>query len=405
MMNRKLVKNVLLYFLFFLISMGLFTSGLHQVTIHNNLGPDFYIFWNAGRTLLIDGQNPYSDEVAREVQMAVWQRPALPEEDQLAFAYQPHALLAVLPTIWMSYDWAQAFWISFLILTTISTFLLVFKDKKFWFALLALFYYPFFFGIIIGNFVILITSILLLFFVVVMLQKQSQIITQVIFGILLAWACVKPQFIWLYMILVVVYSLKNRLWPFLISLSMGFIGFHIVSFLMYPNWVSDWLSRLNKYAAYNDSLPNLTNYAANFLPSNIASWLSMTILGIIILLTIYLFYRWWQSKMELVVLLVWCGLVVFLVHPTVVSYEQTAFLIPFVIWLTIEESERPSRKAILFWAGGAVLTWIAYLLGRASNHVIIDAVPFLAYLFWAGWIFRAYFFPGKRQLQPSIAED
>jgi hypothetical protein len=405
MMNRKLIKNLLLYFLLFLTSLGLFTIGLHQVTLHNNLGPDFYIFWNAGRALFINGQNPYSDEVAREVQMAVWQRPALPEEDQLAFAYQPHALLAVLPTIWMSYDWAQAFWISFLILTTISTFLLIFKDKKFWFALLVLFYYPFFFGIVIGNFVILITSFLLLFIVVVMLQKQSQPLPQVIFGILLAWACVKPQFIWLYMIMIVVYSLKNRLWPFLISLSTSFTGLHILSFLMYPNWVSDWLSRLNKYASYNDSLPNLTNYLANFLPSINLSWLSMLILGIMILLTGYLFYRWWQSHLELVVLLIWCGLVVFLVHPTIVSYEQTAFLIPFVIWLSIEESKQLSRKAILFWVGGAILTWTAYFLGRASNHVIVDALPFLVYLIWAGWIFRTYFFTGKRQLQPAIAKD
>jgi hypothetical protein len=398
------IKQLLLYTLLFVICLGLLTLGVHQVTLHNNMGADYLIYWIAGRTLFIDGQNPYSDEVAREVQMAVWHRTALLEEDQLAFAYQPHAFLLVFPTIWMTYDWAQAYWISFLIITTISAFILIFKKKKSRLIPLVLFYYPFFFGIILGNFVIFITSLLLAFFGIVIIQKQSQNMVQILFGILIAWACVKPQFIWLFLLIILIYVIKHQLWAFLISFIGGFIGLHLISFIMYPSWVSDWFIRLNKYAGYNDALPNLSKYLASFLPSIEAIWISLLLFAPIVLVTGYLFYRWWNSKLDFILLLVWCGMVVFLVHPTIHSYEQAAFLIPFIIWVSNDKSGELTWGKTILWAGGAILTWVAYFLGESYDPVAVDALPFLAYLVWTLWIFRAYFFSPKRQIKAGFSE-
>src|ERR1035437_7176748 len=95
--TREILLSVLLFFLL----LGLLTFTLHALTENNNLGSDYYIYYVAGRALFIDHQNPYSDQVAQQVQMAVHKHLAGPNEDQLGFAYPPYALLPSLPTFWL----------------------------------------------------------------------------------------------------------------------------------------------------------------------------------------------------------------------------------------------------------------------------------------------------------------
>ncbi|MEJ2211761.1 MAG: hypothetical protein P8129_22375, partial [Anaerolineae bacterium] len=58
---------------------------------------DFYSRWVGGCTLLREGLNPYSDEVTLRIQQGMYGRPALPDEDQVAFAYPLYSLLFFFP--------------------------------------------------------------------------------------------------------------------------------------------------------------------------------------------------------------------------------------------------------------------------------------------------------------------
>jgi hypothetical protein len=153
------MRKILPLFLFFLISWAILAVGFHSLTQNNALGTDFYVFWNAGRTAVFEHGNPYSDDVSLQNQLAILRRPARPEEDQLGFAYPPFALLTVLPLLAVSYEWAQAIWIPFILLVLVSALLVACRRPRL--SLTFLLFYQVFFGIVLGNFAILLAAILL----------------------------------------------------------------------------------------------------------------------------------------------------------------------------------------------------------------------------------------------------
>jgi hypothetical protein len=75
---------------------------------------DFLSRWEGARALFLRGENPYSDKVTRDIQMKMYGRLALPNEDQVAFAYPLYAAFAALPFVGMPYAQAQGMWMAFL---------------------------------------------------------------------------------------------------------------------------------------------------------------------------------------------------------------------------------------------------------------------------------------------------
>ena len=113
-------KSLLPLFLFLAAWIGL-SVGIHTVMQNNTMGSDFYLFYHAGQNTFFDRTNPYSDESARLNQLAIFKRLSNPGEDQLGFAYPPYALLPVWPPLGLSFDWAQAVWTGFLLVSMVST--------------------------------------------------------------------------------------------------------------------------------------------------------------------------------------------------------------------------------------------------------------------------------------------
>ncbi|NIV31338.1 MAG: hypothetical protein GWN58_18130, partial [Anaerolineae bacterium] len=64
--------------------------------------------------LLWEGEDPYSEEITREIQLGVYGRPAVEGEDQVAFAYPLYVLAVTWPTC-LSRDFStvQAVWMTF----------------------------------------------------------------------------------------------------------------------------------------------------------------------------------------------------------------------------------------------------------------------------------------------------
>ena len=66
-----------------------------------NGGNDFYSRYLAWRAFILEGRNPYSDEVTRSIQLAVNGRLASPGEDENALIYPWYAVVVQWPFVLM----------------------------------------------------------------------------------------------------------------------------------------------------------------------------------------------------------------------------------------------------------------------------------------------------------------
>ncbi len=310
-------REILLFAILFFLLLGLLTYALHGLTENNNLGSDYYIYYLAGRALFINHQNPYSDQVAQQVQMAVYKHLAGPNEDQLGFAYPPYALLPALPTFWLSFDWAQAFWISLNLLALMSLIYLAFPQSPKWAAVSVLFIYPFSFALILGNFNVLVTAFLILAYGILSNDRRLSRPLQAGVGVLLAWSTVKPQFMWLFLVFLLASAWRRRLWTLLASFaaaSMLLLGF---SFAVMSTWPVAWYDRLVEYTGYNQTWLILTFFLKEVMSLQVATMITSGAGVVCAALTAWLFCRWWKSEVSDLLMMAWCGFLIFLFHPRV----------------------------------------------------------------------------------------
>jgi hypothetical protein len=371
----------------FIILWGVFAFGIRTATQGNILGSDFFIFWNAGRAAIFERQNPYSDALSLQAQISVFKRPAAAGEDQLGFAYPPYALLAILPLLFLSFDWASAIWISLLTLLLVAAGAWALRGKQ-WVIPTFLLFYPTFFGVILGNFAVGLSAGLLLMFGMILRGQRWSRGMQISLGLLAGWMTIKPQFLWLFLFFIALYALREKLWWFLVCFSASVVGCVVVSFALVPNWLPFWLERLTKYTVYNQTLPVTEYLLGQVMPVQAANIASLILLIVLIGATMWMLWRWWRGKLAVIPLWAWLGLVVFLAHPHGASYEHLAFLLPLVVWAAGQADWR-SLPLNLFWWGSLAVSWAAFFISKAAGAPASAAEwPILFHLVWVGWMLR-----------------
>ncbi len=383
----KLRSSTLLPLLLFLLAWVLLALGIHSVMQGNTMGSDFYLFYHAGQNAFFDRVNPYSDEQARLNQLAIFKHLAAPGEDELGFAYPPYALLPVWPTLGLDFAWAQAVWAAFLLLGLVTTLALAFPGAPAWIGASTIFLYPFTFGLILGNFAILIGAILLLTYSRLTRTAESSRPAQAALGVLLAWATVKPQFAWLFVLFFLLAGLRRRWWTFLVAFAGGLAFFAAVSFAIVPGWPGLWLDRLSKYAVYTQAWPTAAIILRDFLPLDLLTPLTLVLGAALLAASAWLFLRWWRGHLDPLLLLAWCGLVVYALHPWGKSYEQIDYLLPIVVWACqLQKVRSPAR--LFFWLGSLVLSWAAfYVSSQPGAPPGSSEWPLLFNAVWVAWMF------------------
>lgn len=380
------MKRIGLLVVLFVVMWGVLSAGIHITTQNNNLGSDFFIYWNAGRAVMFEGANPYSDEIAMQNQMAIFKRLSGPLEDQVGFAYPPYALLLVLPMLFMPFDWAQAVWIAFLLLTLMVAGVAAMPRARRWLMASFLCFYPTFFGLILGNFAVLLSALLLLFFGIFLEHKQPSRALQMVFGFLAAWLTIKPQFLWLFLVFIGLYALRKKLWWFLCSAGVSEIIFLLLSFALVPGWPALWLERLGKYTIYLQTYPVVTYFLKDIMPLAAANLLTIALGLVFLAVTGWFFYRWWRGTQPVISLLAWLGFTVYLFHPRVVSYDHLGFLLPMLFWAGLQTTWR-SLAPNLFWWGSLAASWAAFFISSQPGSPSSAAEwPLLFAAVWVGWI-------------------
>jgi hypothetical protein len=169
-----------------------FYSGLTQHMLGAN---DFFSRWMGARALFLRGENPYSDTVTREIQLAMYGRLAQPDEDQVAFAYPLYAAFIVAPLVGLTYAQAQALWMALLVVLVVSGALLWGQlNRLAWtpatfaiFLLSVLLFYPTVRGVFLGQYALVSFFLLILAFAAIAARYD------LLGGALIALATIKPQ--------------------------------------------------------------------------------------------------------------------------------------------------------------------------------------------------------------------
>ncbi len=382
------MRRLLLPLAVFLLLLGLLSAGVHTFTRNNTLGTDFYIFWQAGRGFLVDRTSPYSEEFALRSQMAIFKRPAAPEEDQLGFAYPPFSILAILPLLFLPFDWASAVWLALLILGWAGAVFLITRGAPLWPGLLIAAFYPVFFGLVLGNFVSLAAALLAVLAGLYLFAERPATALQILAGCAAAFLLVKPQFSWLYVAILLLHGLRRRQGAFLAAFAGGALFFVLASFLIWPPWPQEWLAEVTRYAAYNQTWPTLLVLLRDFLPENWTLVLGGIGLVAVMAATLYYLLRWYFGRMPVLPLLVWAGLAAYLVHPHGKSYEHLVFLVPLLVWVC-RHPRRLSLAVQAWWLGSLAVSWLAFALSFSLPALGgVTEWPVLAYAAWAAWLLR-----------------
>ena len=390
-------QTILIVIFLFGICLALLSVAIHSVTQNNTLSGDFCIFWYAGRAIIFNHQTPYTQQLNQQIQMSIMKRLATPQEDQLGFAYPPYALLATLPLFWFSFDWASPIWMAFNILALMSALMLAFPKASKWLLGSVFFLYPLTFGLILGNFAVLVAIILLIVYGILITRRGSSLPFQCIAGALMAWATIKPQISWLFILFFLIYAFRKRMFPFIVAFGVAMLALLAISFWMVPAWPQEWGQRLSDYSQYNHTWIVLIFYLKSFLSDAMSIAISIPIFLLMLVETILLGLRWWRGKLSDLYMLAWIGLVAYLVHPYSKSYDQIIILIPLILWICTQTSFR-SFATWFFWVSSIVLSWLAFFTNTLfPNPLIILELPFFIYLAWVAWMYINLYRSNKPQ--------
>lgn len=389
----------ILWAFFFVVLVTGLAVGIHAVMAGNTVGMDLHTFYLAAQNVFLEHQSPYGEDVAVQSQLSIFGRLAYANEDQMGFSYPPYSLLLLAPIAHLPFEWVQAIWMAFFLMSSVGAMLLIFPRRPLLPVLGVLIFYPFTFGIILGNFVNLIALIILAAITLLVIDNRPFKGTQILLGILMAWATIKPQFFWLYLVFILLVGFKHHYWTLLTSFSSSLIGFLAVSFILVPNWPTLWLERISKYVTYQGYYPNLTLFLNQLRSPGDAQTLTVALIALLLGVTAWALYDWWRGRLSPLVLLAWVGVVTYLINPRTVSYTQIAFLIPLLVWTQVQKNQRSLAVAFFFW-GSMLLSWVIFILGQLGTlgllveewRLVLDCI----------WVFWMLVWPAAGQIEPQV---
>jgi hypothetical protein len=220
---------------------------------------DLYPRWLGTRELLLHGRNPYSPEITREIQVGYYGRPLDPSrpndpQDQMAFAYPLYVVFLLAPTITLPFLLVRlaAHWL-FVLLTAVSIPLWLRAMR--WrtsvalttvLVILTLGSLPMVLGIKLEQLTLLVSGMIA--GCILLLVGDCLVLA----GILLAFATIKPQLVFLIAAWLVAWACGNYrqrrrfLWSFGLTMAALFAGAELVL----PGWIGHFANAITAYRQY-----------------------------------------------------------------------------------------------------------------------------------------------------------
>ncbi len=234
--------------------LGLLTWGNYRFSIENPGGNDFLVHWVGTRSLIRDGLDPYSEEVAIRIQTAAYGHPAGEGEHQLRVAYPLYSVIVFLPFALVGdFALARALWMTALEVGLVALTFLSLRLARWrvgpimlvFLLLFSLLWYHGFRPLINGNAVILVTLGLAAGFLALRAGADE------LAGVLFAFTTIKPQIVVLVLAFVVLWAF-SRGRTRVVTWMVGTVILLVASAaLIVPNWIVENLREVILYPSYN----------------------------------------------------------------------------------------------------------------------------------------------------------
>lgn len=337
---------------------------------------DLYPRWFGARELLLNGRDPYSAEVTRDIQQGYYGRPldpAIPTDlkDQQKFVYPVYVVFFLAPTIHQSFDLVrrEVFWI--LMLCTIAAVLLWLRVLR-WtmpcqarcaLVILTLGSLPVVQGLKLQQLTLFVAALLAL---AIWLFASDR---QIAGGVVLAVATVKPQLVAILLLWLFVWTVTDfrRRFRWLLSFLVTLAALAAASEHYLPHWLPRFVEAMRDYQTYTDAVSVFTKLVP-------APW-NIMVLALMAAATVSL---GWQTRAHAASDRAFAGTAALVLAATVIlipSYAlyNQALLVPALLWL--------ARERGALWNGGVIrrsllLATAGCLLWPWVTAVILAAVSF-----------------------------
>lgn len=385
---RVLVLGVLVFG-----ATALFIFGLRETfTRRYPGGNDLYPRWAAGCAWLTRGVDPYSPEATLEIQRGIYGRPALPSEDQVAFAYPAFAASLVWPLcLTTDFATAHAAAMAALIAGVVATAVLARRavswEVRGWLWAWTLFWvvvaYPSARAILLGQLAVIVGMLQVGALAALHARREA------VAGVVLALSTVKPQMAILIVPGLLFWGIATRRKTFLGSFVAAMATLVLVPMIWLPSWVPAWIGQLRAYPSYTE-FGSATWILTTHLLRTPAALEALLAAG----LCIWLGAEWWRARRQEFEPMLWvAALTLVLTHfvsPRTATTHFGPLLLPafmvFRLYTGPDRGLRPWMTAGIV-AGTAVLAWVLFVLtveGRQESAVNYLPLPILllAALLW-----------------------
>ncbi len=359
-------------------------------------GNDFLARWTGAHYWLVEGVNPYDEEVSLAAQTMIYGRPADPSkgEDIAHFVYPLPAMLFFGPFGFLPFPIARAIWMTILeiclvVLALIGLRLARWSPDRFTQAAVILFSILWYHGaraVIIGQFAVI--EAVLIAIALFAIQREWDEAA----GIILALTIAKPQMSFLIIPFVLLWSLRAKRFR-IVGWFLGGVTVLIAgSLIALPSWPLGWLGQLLSYPSYTD-LGSPISILTSFLPGG-GGIANLILTG---LLSLYLLWEWimaagkddpwfqWAAALTIVI----TNLIAFRTATTNYVVMLPALLIIFKTW-----EDRWGKggliASLLTLLGLLVGLWVLFLAtvqGNVEHAVMYLPLPILTLLglLWSRW--------------------
>jgi len=258
---------------------------------------DFFIEWK-GTQVALEGGNPYSDETTRQIQLGSKGRLVDPGEDQLAFVYPYWRIFFSIPIAGLSYQWASAIWLGFILTLYVGALFLTGRaigwrptsaQASSGYYLALIFAFPAFSSLMLGQSALLVAALLGGVYYCLKVGASGWA------GSLLALATVKPQLTLVLIPLLFLRALWRRDWRFILGFFITLAVLAVISFIMYPAWFSEFVAVASRYPSYKRSLTG-PGFTFDWLGGGLATAVSWAVWLLIAGAGLWQWWRYTQAE-------------------------------------------------------------------------------------------------------------
>jgi hypothetical protein len=265
---------------------------------------DFY-FYYAASIALLQGHNPYDVQNLSKLFNQI-NAPHTLNQITLGFAYPPHTLWLFIFLSFLDLKYSMFVWVVFsicAILASVKLFQVTINkcvktnEKYFGLVGLSFLFFPLLRELSLGQVVIVpLLGICLFYYLISINQKDYGA------GFALSLVLIKPHIILIWLLSVILFSIKSNRFKIILGLVIGFLIQFLISYLIHPDGWINYLNHQSHFNSQSQALPHSTLHRLFEVSTGIKfGWIWVTsIFGVIFTLIDSLKYKWSLEKSILI---------------------------------------------------------------------------------------------------------